>query len=208
MIEIDVRTDNSAQVPLVKDNNVAQELSTGRSDKPFTVRILPRTPRCGDHLFDFEIAHTPTEPLAVDVVAIAIQVFWCSIEGNGLDYLLPGPLRRRMRSDVEVDNAPTFMGEHGQDKQNLKLCGRHHKEVDRDEFLYVIVEKRLPGRRRAALCPNPVFLHGRHGELMAQRNNLQLQREPPAERGDRLPFNPMFDPGAQQDLQHEDVCIA
>ena len=71
MVKIDVRTDNAAQMPLVKDNDVVQALSTERSDNPFAVRILPRTPRCGDDFFDIEAAHTPTELLAVDAVAIA-----------------------------------------------------------------------------------------------------------------------------------------
>ena len=74
MVEIDVRTDNAAQVPLVKDNDVVQALSTERPDNPFGVRILPRTPRCGDHFFDIETAHTPTEPRAVDAVAITNPV--------------------------------------------------------------------------------------------------------------------------------------
>jgi hypothetical protein len=166
MVKIDVRTDNAAQVPLVKDNDVVQALSTERPDNPFGVGILPRTPRCGDDLFNIEAAHTPTELLAVDAIAIANQVFGRGIEGKGLDHLLRGPLRRRMCSDVEVDNAPTFMGEDDQDKQDLKLHGRHDEEVDRDEFLYMIVEKRLPGRRWRAVCTNPVFLHGRlrHGD--------------------------------------------
>jgi len=33
------------------------------------------------------------------------------------------------------------MGEHDQDIQNLKSHGRHHEEVDRDEFFYMSVEK-------------------------------------------------------------------
>ncbi len=70
MVKIDVRTDNAAQMPLAKDNDVVQALSTERSDNPFPVGILPRTPRCGDHFLDIETAHTPMEPLAVDAVAI------------------------------------------------------------------------------------------------------------------------------------------
>ena len=161
MVKIDVRTDNAAQMPLVKDNDVVQALSTERSDNPFAVGILPRTPRCGDHFFYVETAHPPTEPLAIDAVAITNEVFGRGIEGKGLDHLLRGPLRRRMCSDVEVDNAPTFMGEHYQDKQNLKSHGRHHEVVDRDEFLDMTIEKRLPRRRWRAVCTNPVFLHGR-----------------------------------------------
>ncbi len=48
MVEIDVGTENAAQVPLVNDNDVVQALSTQGPDNPFDVGILPRTPRCGD----------------------------------------------------------------------------------------------------------------------------------------------------------------
>ncbi len=172
MVKFDVGTKNAAQMPLVKDNDVVQALSTERSDNPFAVGILARTPWCGNHLLDIETAHTPTEPRAVNAVAVTNEIPRCSIKRKGLDHLLRGPLGRRMRSDVEVDDAPAFMGEHDQDKQNLKLHGRHHEEIDRNEFLYMIVEKRLPGRRWRAVCTNPVFLHGRLGQDDAELGQL------------------------------------
>ena len=119
MVEIDVGTENAAQVPLVKDNDVVQALSTEGPDHPFGVGILPRTPRCGDHFFHIETAHTPAEDVTVDAVAIANQVLGRGVKGKCLDHLLRGPLRRRMRRDVEMDDAPAFMGEHDQDIQNL-----------------------------------------------------------------------------------------
>ncbi len=145
----------------MKDIDIVQALSTERPDNAFGVGILPRTPRCGDHFFDIKTAQTPPERLAVDAVVIANQISGGSIEGKGLDYLLRGSLRRQMRSEVEMGDAPAFMGEHDQDKQDLNVHGRHHEEVDRDEFCYKRVGKRLPGRRRRAVRPDPVPLHGR-----------------------------------------------
>jgi len=148
MVEINVGTENAAQVPLVKDNDGVQALSTKGPDNPFDVGILPRTPRCGDHFFDIETAHTPTKPRAVDAVAITNQVFGRGIEGKGLDHLLRGPLRRRTRSDIEEDNAPTFMGEHDQDKPRSTSPRRC---------------RAWPVRRRYAVSPTPSW-HARSGE--------------------------------------------
>jgi hypothetical protein len=161
IVEIDVASHEPAQVPLVKDNDVVQAFSTERPDNPFGVGILPRTPRCGGHFLDVKAAHPPAEDVTVDAIAIANQVLGRGVKGKGLDHLLCGPLHRRMRSDVKMDDASAFMGEHDQGKQNLQFHGRHHEEVDRDEFPDRVGEKRLPGRRWRAVCTDPVFLHGR-----------------------------------------------
>ncbi len=82
MVEIDVGTENAAQVALVKDNDVVQALSTEGPDHPFGVGILPRTPRCGDHFFHIATAHTPAEDVTVDAIAIANQVLGRGVKGK------------------------------------------------------------------------------------------------------------------------------
>jgi hypothetical protein len=55
-----------------------------------------------------------------------------------LSQLLGSPLRSRMRSHVEMDNAPAFVKQHKKDG-DLKANGRYAKEVHRHQGLEVIV---------------------------------------------------------------------
>ena len=117
MVEIDVRTDNAAQVPLVKDNELAQ----------FGI--------------DAGAARLTTLTLAAPVVAEAPFL----------------PLEHGSRPDETKPSAPT----------RPQACepGPEHPVAGFN-----------PKSARSASVMD--------GELMAQRNNLQLKREPPAERGD------------------------
>ena len=71
------------------------------------------------------------------------------LPGKGLAELLACPCRRRRRRDIDVQNAPTVVGEDDQDEEQATRDCRHREEVDGDERADVVLEERPPrlGRR-------------------------------------------------------------
>jgi len=63
------------------------------------------------------------------------------------DDLLGGPLGGRERGDVEVQHAPTLVGEDQEDEEDLVAHGRHDERVGRDDIPDVVLEERSPGSR-------------------------------------------------------------
>ncbi len=61
VVEVDIVSQNPAQVPLVQDGDVVQAFPAQRPDHPFRVRILPRTPRGSEDFSDIKTAHAPAE---------------------------------------------------------------------------------------------------------------------------------------------------
>ena len=53
-----------------------------------------------------------------------------------------------MLGDVQVDDAPTVMGEHDEDEEDTQAGGGYCEEIDRDQVLDVVVEERPPSLRR------------------------------------------------------------
>ncbi len=50
-----------------------------------------------------------------------------------------------MRRHVDVKYPPPIVAQNDQDKQDPEGCGRHCEEIERDDFLAVVVEKCPPG---------------------------------------------------------------
>ena len=91
---------------LVEYDNVIQTFSPDRADDALAKRILPWGARCGDDFLEAHVADALLKNVTVDAIAITDQVAWRRILRKRFDDLLGRPFSRRMRSDVEVDDAP------------------------------------------------------------------------------------------------------
>src|SRR6266567_2847145 len=75
----------------------------------------------------------------------------CLFAGDHLPELLKCPVRRGVRSDIEVrDSARSYLHDH-EDVEQLKLGGDHHKEVTRENDLGMVPNKGHPTLRREPL---------------------------------------------------------
>ena len=86
----------------------------------------------------------PLKRRSVDVIAVPDEESRRRIPRPRLAELLRGPRRGRMRRDVDVDDAPTVVGEHHEDKQHTEGGGGDGEEVDRRQLGDVIREERPP----------------------------------------------------------------
>ena len=67
---VEVRSEDTHEMPLIRDDDVVETLATDRIDQAFAIRILPGSARCDDDFLDAHIGDVFTEALAVDSVAI------------------------------------------------------------------------------------------------------------------------------------------
>lgn len=140
----EVVLENFLEVAFADDDHLIQALPADGSDESFDVRILPRRARCNGLLFDPEGRHAVGELGAVGAIAVAQQVFGRRLERERVDDLLPGPSRRRRPGDGEMQHLPAVVRQNDEDKENSESNRRHREEVDGDELLHVVGEKRPP----------------------------------------------------------------
>lgn len=111
MVVIEISSNDTPEMAFVQNDEMIEAIAAQGSDQPLHERVLPRTSRCAEDLFD---PHAPDPPLkcaAVDRIAIAEEVFRRAVPWEGLDDLLDGPLSRRILGNVEVQNPSVANGQ-------------------------------------------------------------------------------------------------
>jgi len=130
----------------VQNDHVVQAFTANTPDQPLNIRILPRT-SWGDHDFlDPQMLYPLLKGRAIDAVPVTQEIPRGLVPREGLDDLLGGPFRGGMLGDVEVDDAPSMMGQDDQDKEQRVPHRGDHQEIQSDQVLHVIRETCLPRR--------------------------------------------------------------
>ena len=114
------------------------------ADHSLYVGSLPRRARCRQDFADAHVSHLFSEVIAEDRIAVAQQVARELGKGKGLPQLLSGPLRGRVGSNIEVQNATPVMGQHQKHVENLEADRRHSEEIDGGQLLHMIVKECPP----------------------------------------------------------------
>ncbi len=107
--------------------------------------IRPQGSTSRNDLLDSHVLHLASEHCAEDGVAIAEQKpRLCSVGRKRLDDLLGGPLGRRMRCHVEVNDPASLVGEDYKAVQQAEGDRGHDEEVAGDRALKMIPEEGTP----------------------------------------------------------------
>ena len=144
----EVRGQDATEVAFAQNEDMIEALAPDRTDEPFHERILPGALGGREHFADPHPLHSLPEGVAVDRVTIAEDVGWRGVVGEGLHELPCGPGRGGMLGHVEVDEAPTMVGEHDQDEEDAQAGGGDREEIEGDEVPGVVGEERPPSLRR------------------------------------------------------------
>ena len=97
VVIISIGFQNSAQMHLAQDNDVVQTFPPDRTDRPFTISVLPRRSRRG---WPIPNAHRPKaadEDVSVDGVAVTNDVLRRYFPTTGLGELARNPFSRWAR---------------------------------------------------------------------------------------------------------------
>ena len=93
---------NPTEMALTEDDDVVETLPPYGSHEAFSIRILPRRPRCREDLLDVEALDATAELVAEDAVAVADHEPGRRVLGEGIDDLCePTWLSRKVRQVCE-----------------------------------------------------------------------------------------------------------
>ena len=158
---------------LVQDDDVIETLSSDRADHALDERILPGTRRRGHDLGDAHGRHAALQGRAVNPVAIAVRPAGCRVVRKGLNHLLRPPLGGRMRRGVQMEDAPSMVGEHDDDEEHPSRERRHGEEAPCASSSKSVASSSKTAGHGPASGADRSPLH-RH-QLLAQRQVLQDQ---------------------------------
>ena len=130
VVIIEVGFENAVKMAFAKNDHMVEAFSANGTDQSLDVRILPRRVRGTDDFLDAQVLDAILEPLAVDAIAVTVQVSWRLIERKCLGDLPSRPFGGGMSGDVEVNDAPPVMAENDEAIQHAKRGGRHGEEIN------------------------------------------------------------------------------
>jgi hypothetical protein len=103
--------------------------------------------RSREHLVNPHRTDGCRERLAINSVAIAQQVAWRTIPGEGLDQLPGRPCCGGMRSYAKVKESAAIMRQNQKNEEKTERRRGNDKEVCRNQFLDMIFQEGPPGLR-------------------------------------------------------------
>ena len=128
-----------------EDDHAVHAVPPNRTDHPFDGWILPWGSTSRNDLLDTDIPYSPTEEHAVDRGSVPKQEPGFGTVGREcLDDLLSGPLGRRVRRHVEVNDLTSLVGEDHEAVQQAEGDRGHDEEVAGDGALKMIPEEGAP----------------------------------------------------------------
>src|ERR1700746_38580 len=95
-----VRSQQMAKMPLAEHDNVVKTFPADRTDRPFTIPVLPRRSRGGSPTPDAHGAQSARDDNAVNSIPISDHIARGHVPRKSLGYLTCNPLRRRVGCDV------------------------------------------------------------------------------------------------------------
>ena len=153
-------THEPAEMLFVQRDHMVQDLSATASDPSFGGSILPG--RLDARPFWFQTRRLQKRNHVSIEFRIAVQddvTVWTSFR-KGLAQLLDDPLRSRVAGHVEVrDPAPSVL-DHEEAVEQLKGHRRHREEVEGDDHLAVVPEKRQPAFARVTAAADTPKIPG------------------------------------------------
>ena len=96
-------------------------------------------------LLDSLRTHATNEGRALDLVSVPDEMLRGRVVGEGVHQLLTCPPGGRTIGDVEVHDASALVLEHEEHVQDAKRGCGNDKEVNGNEMMGVVPEKRTPG---------------------------------------------------------------
>jgi len=152
----------------MEDDEMVQTFPSDRANEALAIGILPRGVRSGENLVNPHRMDGCRERLDINSVAIAQQVAWRTIPGEGLNQLPGCPFCRGMRGYAKVKESAAIVRQNQKNEEQTERRCRNQKEVCRDQFLGMIFQEGPPGLRAWLAVVNHVFGDRRLREVDAE----------------------------------------
>ena len=132
------------QMSLVQRDHMIQHLTAYAPHPSFRDSVLPRTADARPDSFDPARFQKATHLVAEFVVTIEDGVAVWTWQRQGLAELLQNPVARRMRGDVEMENAAPMMLDDEEAVQHTETQRGHSEEVEGGDHFAVVLEECQP----------------------------------------------------------------
>src|ERR1700757_3880645 len=109
-----VRSQQMAKMPLAEHDNEVKTFPADRTDRPFTISVLPRRSRRGWPIPDARRPKAADEDVAVDSIAVTDDVSRRYFPTTGLGELARNPLSRGVRSHSQPQYLAAIVMEYQQ----------------------------------------------------------------------------------------------
>ena len=109
---------------------MVQQLPPARADEPFDVRRLPGALGCCPYFIDTRTLQERCDPVPVDPIVVAEEVFGLLSEWHGVPKLLDHPLHARVLCGSQMDDSPTTVLEDQERVDRGEVDRRDGEEVD------------------------------------------------------------------------------
>jgi hypothetical protein len=176
VVVLDVALYNSPQMGFAQDDDVIHTLTADRTDHTLGIGILPGRAWCDDHFIDAHVPNSAAKVVAIDPIAVSDKILrLATVGGKGFNDLLRCPHGRRVHGHVEVDDAPSAMGQDNEAKQQPEGSRRNDEEVAGRGAVEMVLEERFPtlGRRTCAMPDHVLCDRGIHN-IVAKEVKLSL----------------------------------
>src|ERR1700737_2007419 len=166
-----VRSQQMAKMPLAEHDNVVKTFPPDRTDRPFTIPVLPRRSR------RIPNAHRPKaadEDVTVDRVAVTDDVSRLYFPTIGLGELARNPFRRWVRGHFQPQYLAAIVMQYQQSVEQSERDCRDHEQVHRRDAVGVIMKERLPPLGRRSPSPCHILCNGGLPDIHAELEKLAM----------------------------------
>src|SRR5437016_5754168 len=161
-------------MPLTDYHDIVQTFASNRANHALGIGALPRRSWRCDLLSDVQHPGLTRKSFAIDLVPIPDQIPRAVLRPARLDQLSPRPLCGRMLRDIEMPQPSPPVAQHHEHKQHSKGRGRDREEIQRDQILGVVLQKRAPRLRRRPPRPDHELRNRRLRYRQAQLQELAV----------------------------------
>jgi hypothetical protein len=168
-----VRSQQMAKMPLAEHDNVVKTFPADRTDRPFTIPVLPRRSR---RVWPIPNAHHPKaadENFTIRAIPIADQIAGKLLPSAGFRYLVCDPFRGRMRRYSEPYDLSSAMPHDQQTIEQTERDCRHDEQIDRGNAVGMIAEERLPPLGRTSPLRH-IFSYARLSDRDVELEQLSM----------------------------------
>src|SRR5439155_22412715 len=98
---------------------------------------------------------------AIDLVSVPDEIPRALLQPARLEQLSRRPFRGRMLCDIEMHQPASAVAQHHQYKEDSKGRGGYREEIQRDQILSVVLQKRAPRLSRQPSIPEHILRNRR-----------------------------------------------
>src|SRR3989454_2732568 len=160
-------------MPFADHHDMVKAFPSNRSNHALGIGVLPGRSRRNDPFPDAQRPGLTRKSFSIHLVSVTDQMPWL-LQPARLDQLSPSPIRGRMFRDIEMHQPAPVVAQHHEREQDPKSRRGHREEIQPDQILGVIRQKRAPRLRRRPPRPEHVLRHRRLRDRQAQLQQLPV----------------------------------